>query len=160
VPVMNALLSIYSMTWSARSSSDWGMVRPSAFAVFRLITSSNFVGWSVGGSKPCFGLPPQAFPPPTPHGAGLRLGAESVARGWQGGKGVGRVASAGWDSRGAHPAEGLDCVVGATGAEGQVRRTGVPSTGPLSCLRSQTQPGLTSSVISIEYCHHRSLEQR
>ena len=30
----------YSMIWSARSSSDCGIVRPSAFAVFRLITSS------------------------------------------------------------------------------------------------------------------------
>ena len=26
--------------------------------------------------------------------------------------------------------------------------------------KGQTQPGLTSSVISIEHCHHRSLEQR
>jgi hypothetical protein len=30
----------HSITWSARSSTDCGMVRPSAFAVLRLITSS------------------------------------------------------------------------------------------------------------------------
>ena len=40
----------YSMTWSARSSSNGGIVRPSAFAVFRLMTSSNFVGCSTGRS--------------------------------------------------------------------------------------------------------------
>ena len=28
----------YSMTWSARSSSDCGIVRPSAFAVFNSVT--------------------------------------------------------------------------------------------------------------------------
>jgi hypothetical protein len=33
-----------SITSSARASSDRGTVRPSAFAVFRLITSSNLVG--------------------------------------------------------------------------------------------------------------------
>src|SRR5262249_18755917 len=38
------------ITWSARSSSDCGIVRPSAFAVFRLITNSNFVGCSTGRS--------------------------------------------------------------------------------------------------------------
>src|SRR5438552_15255879 len=31
----------YSMTWSARSSTDGGIVSLSAFAVFALITSSN-----------------------------------------------------------------------------------------------------------------------
>jgi hypothetical protein len=33
-----------SITWSARSSSVCGIVRPSTFAVLRLITNSNFVG--------------------------------------------------------------------------------------------------------------------
>jgi len=32
------------MTWSARTRIDGGIVKPSAFAVLRLITSSNFVG--------------------------------------------------------------------------------------------------------------------
>jgi len=40
----------HSITRSARSKSDGGIVRPSAFAVFRLITSSNFVGRSTGRS--------------------------------------------------------------------------------------------------------------
>jgi hypothetical protein len=40
----------YSMTWSARSRSEWGIVKPSALAVFRLITSSNFVACSTGRS--------------------------------------------------------------------------------------------------------------
>ena len=34
----------YSITSSARESSDGGTVRPSAFAVLRLITNSNLVG--------------------------------------------------------------------------------------------------------------------
>src|SRR5262249_43118083 len=34
----------YCMTSSARSSTDGGIVSPSALAVLRLITSSNFVG--------------------------------------------------------------------------------------------------------------------
>ena len=38
------------ITASARSSSDCGILRPSAFAAFRLITSSNFVGCSTGRS--------------------------------------------------------------------------------------------------------------
>src|SRR5438477_8988627 len=38
------------ITSSARNSSDCGMVRPSAFAVFRLITSSNLDGCSMGRS--------------------------------------------------------------------------------------------------------------
>ncbi len=38
------------MTWSARTSTDCGIVRPSAFAVLRLMTSSNFVGCSTGRS--------------------------------------------------------------------------------------------------------------
>ena len=40
----------HSITSSARSRIDWGMVRPSAFAVLRLITSSNLVGCSTGRS--------------------------------------------------------------------------------------------------------------
>ena len=36
----------YWMTWSARRSTDCGIVSPSAFADLRLITSSNFVGCS------------------------------------------------------------------------------------------------------------------
>ena len=41
-------------TASARTSSDCGTVMPSAFAVLRLITSSNFVACSTGRS-PGFG---------------------------------------------------------------------------------------------------------
>jgi hypothetical protein len=40
----------YSMIWSARPSTDCGIVSPSAFAVFMLITSSNLVGCSTGRS--------------------------------------------------------------------------------------------------------------
>jgi Transcriptional regulatory protein, C terminal len=40
----------YWTTSSARASSDGGIVSPSAFAVLRLITSSNFVGCSMGRS--------------------------------------------------------------------------------------------------------------
>jgi len=40
----------YWITWSARSSSDCGIVRPSALAVLRLMTSSNLVGRSMGKS--------------------------------------------------------------------------------------------------------------
>ncbi len=42
--------ALYSMIWSARSKSVCGIVRPSAFAVFMLMTSSNFVGCSTGRS--------------------------------------------------------------------------------------------------------------
>src|SRR5438105_11287295 len=38
------------MTCSARRRSDGGIVRPSAFAVFRLMTNSNLVGCSTGSS--------------------------------------------------------------------------------------------------------------
>ena len=38
------------MTLSARYSTDCGIVRLSAFAVFRLMTNSNFVGCSTGNS--------------------------------------------------------------------------------------------------------------
>ena len=40
----------YSITSSARASSDCGTDRPSAFAVLRLITSSYFVGACTGRS--------------------------------------------------------------------------------------------------------------
>ena len=40
----------HSITWSARRSSDGGIVMPSARTVFMLITSSNFVGRSTGSS--------------------------------------------------------------------------------------------------------------
>ena len=45
----------YSITSSARASSNAGTLRPSAFAVLKLITSSNFVGCCTGMSM---GLPP------------------------------------------------------------------------------------------------------
>ena len=38
----------YSITSSARASSDGGKVRPSDFAVLRLMTSSNLIGCSTG----------------------------------------------------------------------------------------------------------------
>src|SRR5262245_14790047 len=47
---------LYSITSSARASSDGGISRPMAFAVLRLIVSSNFVGCSIGrsaGLAPC-----------------------------------------------------------------------------------------------------------
>ena len=40
----------HSITRSARSNSDGGIVRPSALAVLRLMTSSNFVVCSTGRS--------------------------------------------------------------------------------------------------------------
>jgi hypothetical protein len=40
----------HSITRSACSRSDFGIVRPSLFAVLRLMTSSNFVGCSTGKS--------------------------------------------------------------------------------------------------------------
>src|SRR6266851_135619 len=40
----------YSITRSARRRTDGGIVRPSVFAVLRLITSSNLVGCSTGKS--------------------------------------------------------------------------------------------------------------
>jgi hypothetical protein len=40
----------YRITSSARPSSDGGIVRPRALAVLRLMTSSNFVGCSMGRS--------------------------------------------------------------------------------------------------------------
>jgi hypothetical protein len=46
----NNRLSPYSITSSARASSVAGTSRPSAFAAVKLITSSNFVGNSIGKS--------------------------------------------------------------------------------------------------------------
>src|SRR4030095_11337411 len=43
-------LDAHSTTWSARSRSDGGTVRPSVFALFMLMTRSNFVGRSTGRS--------------------------------------------------------------------------------------------------------------
>ena len=58
-PVRPQMLSIshrrYSITWSARSSTDGGIVIPMARAAFRLMTSSNAMGSSTGrlaGSAP------------------------------------------------------------------------------------------------------------
>jgi hypothetical protein len=50
VAAVTEVVGHHSMISSARSSTDWGIVRPSAFAVFRLITSSNLVGCSTGRS--------------------------------------------------------------------------------------------------------------
>src|SRR5258707_7284485 len=43
-------LHLYSIIRSARSRNDSGMVRPSAFAVLRLIVSLNLVGNTTGRS--------------------------------------------------------------------------------------------------------------
>ena len=43
-------VNYYWIIWSARSNTDGGIARPSAFAVLRLITSSNLVGCSTGKS--------------------------------------------------------------------------------------------------------------
>src|SRR5205823_6673025 len=40
--------AVHSITLSARTRIDSGTVRPSAFAVLRLMTNSNFVGCSTG----------------------------------------------------------------------------------------------------------------
>src|SRR6476646_8191248 len=44
------VLGSHSMTSSARARTEFGTVIPSAFAVLRLITRSNFVGCSTGKS--------------------------------------------------------------------------------------------------------------
>src|SRR5215470_13672083 len=41
---------VYSMIWSARRSTDCGIVSPRVLAVLRLMTSSNLVGCSTGRS--------------------------------------------------------------------------------------------------------------
>src|SRR5262245_5259872 len=43
-------LAAHSITWSARASSDGGIVRPRALAVLRLMIRSYFVGCSIGRS--------------------------------------------------------------------------------------------------------------
>jgi len=48
--VVSASPQLYSINSSARSSSGSGELRPSALAVLRLITSSNFTGCSIGKS--------------------------------------------------------------------------------------------------------------
>src|SRR5262249_19592517 len=45
----------YSISWSARPTSVFGTVRPSALAVLRLMTSSNLVACTTGNSA---GFPP------------------------------------------------------------------------------------------------------
>src|SRR6516164_9327801 len=45
------VLGVHSMTSSARTSNEGGTVRPSAFAVLRLITNSNLVGICIGSSS-------------------------------------------------------------------------------------------------------------
>ena len=52
--------AIHSITSSARARIDGGIVRPSALAVLRLITSSNLVGCSTGKSA---GLAPERILP-------------------------------------------------------------------------------------------------
>jgi hypothetical protein len=51
------LWSGHSMIWSARASSDGGIVRPRALAVLRLMASSKWIGCSTGISA---GLPPRS----------------------------------------------------------------------------------------------------
>src|SRR5207248_3212258 len=50
LPQQNSLQDYYSITSSARESSEGEIVSQSALAVLRLITSSNFVGCSTGRS--------------------------------------------------------------------------------------------------------------
>ena len=49
-PSMVQVFRFYSITSSARASSDGGISRPSALAVVRLMTRSNLVGCSTGRS--------------------------------------------------------------------------------------------------------------
>src|SRR5215813_690592 len=46
----STFVTSYLITLSARASTAGGIVRPICFAVFRLITNSNFVGCSTGSS--------------------------------------------------------------------------------------------------------------
>src|SRR5262249_53324101 len=52
--------ALHSITSSARAISEGGTVRPSAFAVFKLITNSNFLGCNTGKSA---GLSPLRMRP-------------------------------------------------------------------------------------------------
>ncbi len=45
---VNMALIAYSITWSARSKSEAGMVRPNALAVLRLTARSNVLACSIG----------------------------------------------------------------------------------------------------------------
>src|SRR5262245_52696378 len=47
----NEVAPLHSITSSARAISVGGTSRPSAFAVLRLMTNSNFVGCSIGNSE-------------------------------------------------------------------------------------------------------------
>src|SRR4029450_11223910 len=49
-PAQRRMSTRYWIPWSARCSSDCGIVRPSALAVLRLMRSSNFVGCSTDRS--------------------------------------------------------------------------------------------------------------
>src|ERR1700719_2628471 len=49
-PLITILRKVYSITSSARTRNDSGIVKSSAFAVLRLITSWNLVGCSTGRS--------------------------------------------------------------------------------------------------------------
>jgi hypothetical protein len=57
---IHLITASHSMTSSARASSDCGTVRPSAFAVLRLMTSSKLVGCCIGKSV---GLAPAKIRP-------------------------------------------------------------------------------------------------
>ena len=48
--LLTARLLSHLITLSARKSTDCGIVRPICFAVFKLMTNSNFVGCSTGRS--------------------------------------------------------------------------------------------------------------
>jgi hypothetical protein len=50
-PMHCSKLHLYSISSSARASKEGGTVRPSALAVFMLITNSNLVGCSTGRSE-------------------------------------------------------------------------------------------------------------
>ncbi len=51
MPVASCLLPfLHRMILFARANTSGGIVKPSVFAVFRLITNSNFVGCSTGKS--------------------------------------------------------------------------------------------------------------
>src|SRR5260370_14097064 len=50
IPHRSQITALHSITRSARRRIDGGILRPSAFAVLRLIASSNFVGRSTGSA--------------------------------------------------------------------------------------------------------------
>ena len=78
------------MTWSARRSSDTGIVRPIALTVLMLMTNSNSVGCSTGRSAGF--APRKAFALKVRRKEVLRLPAcTHVARGARGRNGMGRA---------------------------------------------------------------------